>query len=631
MDSTLLEDSVDAEIYNCLDMNSPRSFFLFAGAGAGKTRTLVEVTKRFRQCNIDEIRVKGKKVAIITYTNAACDEIKSRLDYDQTFTVSTIHSFSWDLIKDHQQDVKKWLQSSLQMEIRELEDAQLKGRAGSKAADDRPRQIATIRRRLKSLDTIRRFSYNPIGDNATIDSLKHSEVISITSDFLANRPLMQSILVTKYPILLIDESQDTNKGLMEAFLNVQEIHASSFVLGLFGDTMQRIYMDGKDDLEQSVPSTWARPAKTVNYRCPRRIVSLVNRIRADVDQRVQSPKETAVEGFVRLFIADATSQVDKSAFERAACQEMARITGDELWTDFSSGAKTLTLEHHMAAKRGGFSEFFDPLYNVDKLKASLLDGSLSGVSLFADKVLPLIKSHQSNDQFSIARIVRTYSLLLTKERFQSSSSPKEVITTAKAAVDSLCALWNDDEDPLLITILMEVHRSGLFDIPDSLSAIAGRAGKSFKLESEEDADPVIDSWDMALQCRFSQLERYAHYVSDQSSLGTHQGIKGLEFPRVMVILDDDEARGFLFSYGKLFGAKALSQTDERNIRAGKETSIDRTRRLFYVTCSRAEKSLAIVAYTSEPSKVKHHAINEGWFASEEIVNNLSFDRNGGLV
>jgi len=45
--------------------------------------------------------------------------------------------------------------------------------------------------------------------------------------------------------LLIDESQDTNKTLMEALLVVQSQQKKKFLLGLFGDTMQRIYADGK--------------------------------------------------------------------------------------------------------------------------------------------------------------------------------------------------------------------------------------------------------------------------------------------------------------------------------------------------------------------------------------------------
>ncbi|MBU1716601.1 MAG: ATP-dependent helicase, partial [Proteobacteria bacterium] len=105
----------------------------------------------------------------------------------------------------------------------------------------------------------------------------------------------------------------------------------------------------------------------------------------------------------------------------------------------------------------------------------------------------------------------------------------------------------------------------------------------------------------------------------ESRFGTHQGIKGLQFPRVMVILDDDEARGFMFSYDKLFGSVEPTATDLKNVEEGKETSIDRTRRLFYVTCSRAEESLAIVAYTQEPQKVNDYVLKQGWFEKDEII------------
>ena len=36
-----IDGHVDAEIAACLNLTSPRSFFLFAGAGSGKTRSLV--------------------------------------------------------------------------------------------------------------------------------------------------------------------------------------------------------------------------------------------------------------------------------------------------------------------------------------------------------------------------------------------------------------------------------------------------------------------------------------------------------------------------------------------------------------------------------------------------------------
>jgi DNA helicase II / ATP-dependent DNA helicase PcrA len=91
----------------------------------------------------------------------------------------------------------------------------------------------------------------------------------------------------------------------------------------------------------------------------------------------------------------------------------------------------------------------------------------------------------------------------------------------------------------------------------------------------------------------------------------------------MVIMDDSAARGFMFSYEKLFGAKELSDTDLQNMREGKETSFDRTRRLFYVTCSHAENSLALVTYTENTDMVKKSVLSKGWFEENEAILSLT--------
>jgi DNA helicase-2/ATP-dependent DNA helicase PcrA len=85
----------------------------------------------------------------------------------------------------------------------------------------------------------------------------------------------------------------------------------------------------------------------------------------------------------------------------------------------------------------------------------------------------------------------------------------------------------------------------------------------------------------------------------------------------MVVISDEEARGFLFKYDKLFGVEPPSDTDRKNLAAGSETSNDRTRRLLYVTCSRAEESLAIVCYTKAPEELVRKVVEREWFASGE--------------
>ncbi|KKL62379.1 hypothetical protein LCGC14_2185780, partial [marine sediment metagenome] len=120
-------------------------------------------------------------------------------------------------------------------------------------------------------------------------------------------------------------------------------------------------------------------------------------------------------------------------------------------------------------------------------------------------------------------------------------------------------MWKNEAEPSLLEILRKITELKLFPLPEYLSIITKRSNEEFEEDdSEDERDNLIDAWDEALKSSFKQLEKYADYISDNSSFGTHQGVKGLEFLRVMVILDDEEARGFLFSYEKLFGAKVLT-------------------------------------------------------------------------
>ncbi|RZJ47663.1 MAG: ATP-dependent helicase, partial [Flavobacterium sp.] len=113
---------VDEDIFNCLNPNSLKSFFLFAGAGSGKTRTLVNVLTNFKEIYGQDYKLLNRKIGIITYTNAAADEITHRLSYNSIFEVSTIHSFCWELIKNFTLDIKNWVKIDIEKSIEDLED-----------------------------------------------------------------------------------------------------------------------------------------------------------------------------------------------------------------------------------------------------------------------------------------------------------------------------------------------------------------------------------------------------------------------------------------------------------------------------------------------------------------------------
>ena len=444
---------------------------------------------------------------------------------------------------------------------------------------------------------------------------------------------MQEILICKFPVLFIDESQDTKKELIEALFAIERSHKGKLSLGLFGDTMQRIYSEGKSDLGVNLPEDWVKPVKKLNYRCPRRIVALINKIRLQSDKQSQQPKDGQDEGIVRLFIIPKHATA-RSLIEESIANQMAEITGDKAWHGEQTDVKKLTLEHHMAARRMGFIEIFEPLSQVELLRTSLIDGSISGLRYFTQLVMPLVIAHQKGDHFTVARIVKQNSPLLNGQSLKESKDQPALLKKANDCVIELLKLWEDGQDPTLLEVVKIITGNGLFVTPEPLSIIAKREIKMQALtrssknveflntaddEHQQQHDAIIEAWEATLNSPFSQIKHYDAYISNISPFGTHQGVKGLEFPRVMVILDDEEARGFLFSYEKLFGVKALTTADFNNTREGRDTTVMRTLRLFYVACSRAEKSLAVIAYTGNTAALKNHVLKEEWFTDEEII------------
>jgi DNA helicase-2/ATP-dependent DNA helicase PcrA len=97
-------------VYTCI--RERRSFRLEAGAGAGKTYSLVKALKFIINDQGASLLRQRQQVACITYTNVATDEILSRTDGHPAVLASTIHSFCWSLIKGFQPFLDKSFQIS---------------------------------------------------------------------------------------------------------------------------------------------------------------------------------------------------------------------------------------------------------------------------------------------------------------------------------------------------------------------------------------------------------------------------------------------------------------------------------------------------------------------------------------
>ena len=83
---------MDQEVVQILNhIADGHHFLLSGGAGSGKTYTLVQVIK-------EVLNKYHSRIACMTYTNAAANEIEQRVNH-RDLNVSTIHDFLWDNIK----------------------------------------------------------------------------------------------------------------------------------------------------------------------------------------------------------------------------------------------------------------------------------------------------------------------------------------------------------------------------------------------------------------------------------------------------------------------------------------------------------------------------------------------------
>lgn len=75
-------------------------------------------------------------------------------------------------------------------------------------------------------------------------------------------------------------------------------------------------------------------------------------------------------------------------------------------------------------------------------------------------------------------------------------------------------------------------------------------------------------------------------------------------------MDDDEGRNYsLYYYDKLFGLKHPSKKDAERVGAGEESIVDRTRRLFYVCCSRARRISSSPTSRKTPNSLLRRSAN----------------------
>lgn len=634
----------DIALRNCIEEHSPRSFIMKAGAGSGKTTSLIKGLSSVMHIHGDRLKKSRQRIACITYTEVAAREIWRDVGNDALVHVSTIHSFMWLLAKPFQNDIRVWVSRRINEKIEALTQKQAAygPRVQQRTKDKDTRDMERLRRQLGRIAAVKGFRYGTGSDYVT-GILGHDDILRLVPYLIADRPLFRTLLARQFPFVFVDESQDTTTEVIEALKTVEREPGVSLCLGFFGDPMQRIYATGSG-LVEAAPN-WADIPKPENFRCSTKVLNLANAIRRDGDDLVQVPGQRlgsegitpTPEGSAHLFILPADDTRDENLVR--VRDWMAARTGDNRWRlgdGDQEQVKLLVIVHQMAAKRLGFGELYTALNSKapTAFKDGFLDGSTWPILPCVKFLIPIAIAHTEGRQLEVMRLIREYSPLLDKYNV-ADANIAERLMEIRVLVNLIAQGIAGDSNITIGDLLQRIYTAGLLILDPRLASYldpqavpppqpAQEVGNDDDQDDDE-SENEMTSMDAYLACPARQLLAYHTYISERSPFWTQQGIKGAEFDRVLVVLDDAESTHFQFSYEKYLGLKPLSETDQRHIVAGEETTVDRTRRLFYVCCTRALKDLAVVLFTTNPEQAETRVRELDLFEDEAIHTEAVFE------
>src|SRR5690625_945831 len=323
-----------------------KSFKVEAGPGAGKTHFLINHINNVVQ-NSNRLRKTGK-VACITYTNSAVENIIERLGEKLAnhVEVATIHSFLYKHVvkpycfklpkelnlnigkfKNHidvrlsQHDIRKWIEDG-RFSVK-LKHPTSKKQILSRYPNNW--QMPALRNWLSSIYTTldynrqvifkadhnkayveksiyrNRYSFNNnnlrILEKEILELKKlnwekglvdHEDILYFSHILIKENPFILEVLKTKFPYIFIDEYQDTNLIQNDLLLKLKKIDC---IVGVIGDKAQSIYKFAGANIQifENFPvDESSHYVIKENRRSTEEIVEFLNALRTDIVQKSES-------------------------------------------------------------------------------------------------------------------------------------------------------------------------------------------------------------------------------------------------------------------------------------------------------------------------------------------------------
>jgi len=607
--SERIHTDADTKVAACLEQK--RSFAVIAGAGSGKTTSLIDALEIIRTNYGPEFRKNGQKVACITYTKRAVQVISTRLGYDDLFVVSTLHSFLWGEIKNFTRDIRKALHESYIPQL--IAKAAEKDNGGqSKVARKAREKVAKLNDELGKLDEVESFRYDEaVYSKYSEGRLSHDDVIEIAGYLLKDKAVFRKAFGFRYPFIFIDEAQDTFPLIVEAFNAVTG--GDGFpVIGYFGDPWQQIYEQRAGDFQP--PEGGEVITKTENFRSSERVITFLNAFRKDIEQYPAGDNK-GWQGSVQITLVKAEDPAQGRRYSEEqldrALQRMDQALEAWGWLGRDDVIR-LFLARQMIARRLGFvslNSLFTGRYASNTAQEDYESGEHFLLKPIVNAVWPLIEAHRKGEQRLVIDLLRTIGPAFDVQGKNRDRSLKEMVELSWQVVAELDKTWNNGT---LRDVYEYCRDKELIRLTERLNEHLARDPRNEEYDEDthgtEKGDWLCDEF---FTMGTEELEAYCDFIQENTAYSTQHGVKGEEYSDVLVVYDDIEAAWNNYSFSKLLTPKTSGEPTEGQSR--------RSEKLAYVCFSRAEENLRILLYTSNPAAAKEELLQQELFAESEIA------------
>ncbi|MEU1268492.1 ATP-dependent helicase [Streptomyces sp. NPDC005799] len=531
------------------ELEAQHSFLVEAGAGAGKTTTLVHALQHLLTHHRADLEAHARRIACITYTNVAKKKIVERIAADPLVDVDTIHEFLWSVIKQYQHEL--WQQIlDYNKELSKPED-------------------------LDDVTDPPAIDYSDRGRRLHEGRISHDDVIALSLRLVTAHPKLIRIITSKYPVIFVDEYQDTSPKTIQLLLDhLAGAGREKCVVGLFGDSMQKIYESGVGAVKR--PGLLTEITKHENYRCSPPVVEVLNRMRPELTQDAVGQQQT---GEVHLFL---NSSIPAGPERLTAAEAVLARSG---WT--RENCKYLLLTHRGIAGTLEYANLLEQYRKLGRYGPDDLMARDEPYIQYLTRVEAVSTAFRNNDFAELTDLLDEGRTRITRH------AHKRAISDAIRALDAVRSTGTIGD---VLDLMGDGH---LLATPGKLKDLERRRTATGLDERDQRR---ADFSNNLRNVSYREVISVTHFIDELTPFSTQHGVKGDEFENVVVVVDDSAWNRY--SIGKM-----LAGTD-------KPDRTERSRNLFYVCCSRAQRGLAVVFVNDLPEGAE--STLRDWFASGTI-------------